>query len=209
MASPESNRIEYKEILSRQLDLEKEVVAFLNYSEGGLIYIGIDTFGNASGVEDIDGDMLKIKDRIKSNISPSAMGLFDVIAEERNKKPIIKIIVASGSKKPYFKTKYGMSSKGCFRFPQNFVRSTFPAAEPVRNEPTPQVKRLLGYLTEEKSREELQELPGITDRKYFRRNDLQPALSEALIERSIPDKPQRPKQTYRLTARGRVLAGHD
>ena len=58
--------------------------------------------------------MLKIKDRIKNNIAPSAMGLFDVVAEEKDGQPIIKIIVASGSEKPYFKKKYGMTEKGCY-----------------------------------------------------------------------------------------------
>ena len=111
---PETNRIEYKVKLTKDLDLEKEVVAFLNYPEGGLVYIGIDNTGNTLGVADPDGDMLKIKDRIKNNISPSAMGLFDVVAEEKEDKTIIKIIVASGSEKPYFKKKYGMTEKGCF-----------------------------------------------------------------------------------------------
>jgi len=36
----ESNRIEYKQELSN--GLEKEVIAFLNYRDGGIIYIGID-----------------------------------------------------------------------------------------------------------------------------------------------------------------------
>lgn len=111
---PETNRIEYKAQLTKDLDLEKEVVAFLNYREGGLIYIGIDKAGKVMGVADADGDALKIKDRIKNNISPSAMGLFDVVAEEREGLEIIKIIVASGSEKPYFKKKYGMTEKGCF-----------------------------------------------------------------------------------------------
>lgn len=111
---PETNRIEYKAQLTKDLDLEKEVVAFLNYREGGLIYIGIDKTGKVLGVDDLDGDALKIKDRIKNNILPSAMGLFDVVAEEREGKEIIKIIVASGSEKPYFKKKYGMTEKGCF-----------------------------------------------------------------------------------------------
>ena len=79
----ETNRIEYKVALSKDLDLEKEVVAFLNHHEGGLVYIGIDNTGKTVGVSDFDGDMLKIKDRIKNNISPSAMGLFDVVAEEK------------------------------------------------------------------------------------------------------------------------------
>ena len=111
---PETNRIEFKSELTKDLDLEKEVVAFLNYHEGGLIYIGIDKTETILGVADPDGDMLKIKDRIKHNISPSAMGLFDVVSEDKDGKTIIKIIVASGSEKPYFKKKYGMTEKGCY-----------------------------------------------------------------------------------------------
>ena len=38
----ETNRIEYKQELTD--DLEKEVIAFLNYPEGGLIYLGIQNF---------------------------------------------------------------------------------------------------------------------------------------------------------------------
>ena len=111
---PETNRLEYKRELNADVDIEKEVIAFLNYPEGGLIYIGIDKQEKIVGVSDIDGDMLKIKDRVKNNISPSAMGLFDVIAEENESKDLIKIIVAGGSEKPYFKRKYGMTEKGCF-----------------------------------------------------------------------------------------------
>jgi len=109
---PETNRIEYKRELSE--GLEKEVVAFLNYREGGIIYIGINKEGKTVGVQDIDGDQLKIKDRLKNNIRPSAMGLFDIVSEERDGKEILKIIVASGSEKPYHLKKYGMSEKGCF-----------------------------------------------------------------------------------------------
>lgn len=110
----ETNRIEYKRELTDNLDIEKEIVAFLNYKEGGIIYIGIDNDGHTVGVKDIDGDMLKVKDRIRSNIMPSPMGLFDVSAEIDNGIKIIKIFVASGSEKPYYKAKFGMSSKGGF-----------------------------------------------------------------------------------------------
>lgn len=72
-------------------------MALLNYREGGLIYVGIDKTGKVLGVADADRNSLKIKDRIKSNIAPSAIGLFDVVAEEKEGKEIIKIIVASGS----------------------------------------------------------------------------------------------------------------
>lgn len=110
----ETNRIEYKRELNTDVDIEKEIVAFLNYHEGGTIYVGIDKTGKEVGVSDADGDVLKLKDRIKNNISPSAMGLFDIVIEERDDLEIIKIIVASGSDKPYFKKKYGMTDRGCF-----------------------------------------------------------------------------------------------
>ena len=110
--NPETNRIEYKQELID--DLEKEVVAFLNYQEGGIIYIGIDKKGKAVGVSDIDGDMLKIKDRLKNNIMPSCMGLFDVSAETIDSKNVIKITLASGTEKPYYIKKLGMSEKGTF-----------------------------------------------------------------------------------------------
>lgn len=110
----ETTRIEYKEILTKELDIEKEVIAFLNYKEGGYIYIGIDKNGKAIGVDDVDNCMLKLKDRIKNNISPSAMGLFDISEEKLDDKNIVKVTVASGIEKPYFKSKYGMTSKGAY-----------------------------------------------------------------------------------------------
>ena len=110
----ETNRIELKRELTDELDIEKEVIAFLNNREGGIIYVGIDKDGTVVGVKDIDDDMLKIKDRIRKNISPSPMGLFDVLAENIEGTAVIKIFLASGSDKPYYKTKYGMSTRGCY-----------------------------------------------------------------------------------------------
>lgn len=129
----ETNRIEFKERLTDELDIEKEVVAFLNSNEGGYIYIGIDKTGHAVGVADLDGDMLKIKDRIKNNIQPSAMGLFEVRADKVDSLDVIKIIVAAGCDKPYFKKRFGMTEKGCFvrigtaaeSMPQNQIDKLF------------------------------------------------------------------------------------
>lgn len=110
----ETSRTEYKRELTPELDIEKEVVALLNYKEGGYIYIGIDKDGSTVGVNDIDDCMLKLKDRIKHNISPSAMGLFDIAEEQKDGHSIIKVTVASGIEKPYFKTKYGMTPRGTY-----------------------------------------------------------------------------------------------
>ena len=108
----ENNRIEYKRELTD--GLEKEVIAFLNYHDGGIIYIGIDKHGAVYGVSECDALQLAIKDRLKNNIQPSCLGLFDVIHETRDGKDIIKLIVASGSEKPYYLRRFGMSEKGCF-----------------------------------------------------------------------------------------------
>ena len=108
----ESYRLELKLTLTDSL--EKEVVAFLNSREGGVIYIGIADNGVAQGVENSDAIQLQIKDRLKNNIHPTCMGLFDIIGEEISNKEVIKIIVASGPEKPYYLKKQGMSEKGCF-----------------------------------------------------------------------------------------------
>lgn len=78
------------------------------------MYIGIDKTGKVICVSDIDSDMLKIKDRLKNNIMPSCMGLFDVVAESIDFKDVIKVTFASGTEKPYYIKKLGMSEKGTF-----------------------------------------------------------------------------------------------
>ena len=108
----ESNRIEYKRELTD--GLEKEAVAFLNYKEGGVLYIGIDRDGSVAGISSPDDVQLGIKDKLKYNILPSCLGLFDVILEKRDSKDIIKITFASGPEKPYYIKKHGMSEKGCY-----------------------------------------------------------------------------------------------
>jgi hypothetical protein len=79
---------------------KKEAIAFLNYHEGGIMYIGIDKTGKIVGVSDCDGDMLKIKDRLKNNIMPPCMGLFDVSVENIESKDVIKITFVSDTEKP-------------------------------------------------------------------------------------------------------------
>jgi len=106
----ENSRVEFKSKLTDEL--EKEVVAFLN-ADGGVIYIGRDET-KAYKLNNIDEIQLKIKDRLKHNISPSILGLFDIVTEEFNGEKIIKINIASGSEKPYYIKKRGMSEKGCF-----------------------------------------------------------------------------------------------
>lgn len=107
----ESNVVEYKEKISK--GFLGEVVSFLNYKNGGTIYIGIDDDGKAIDIEDVDSLQLKIKDKIKNNILPSTLGLFDILIEEKDNKKIIRIDITSGPEKPYYLKEQGMTPSGC------------------------------------------------------------------------------------------------
>ena len=109
----ERNRIEYKSQVPA--DFEETFVAFLNYSEGGEIYVGIDDKTKTIiGVENIDLVQRQIADRIKNNIQPHTLGLFDIIIEKIDDTEVIKVIVSSGIEKPYYLRKKGMCPEGCF-----------------------------------------------------------------------------------------------
>ncbi len=108
----EDKRNEFKIKLTD--NLEKEVIAFLN-TEGGNIFIGIDDKGNIKGIAgNIDLLQRTIKDRIKNNIMPSTLGLFDVVLNELNDKKYIQIIVAKGAERPYYLRGMGMTPDSCF-----------------------------------------------------------------------------------------------
>lgn len=112
MQNTETNRIENKEQLNE--DFEQEVIAFFNYKEGGIIYVGINKNGQVVGVEDVDLTQLQIKDKIKNNIQPSTLGLFDVTVETIDNKEVIKVIISSGTEKPYYLRKKGRTPEGCY-----------------------------------------------------------------------------------------------
>ena len=108
----ESNRVELKEKLNEKL--EREICAFLNNREGGVLYIGVADDGSIVGVSDADALQKKVAERIRDNLLPSALGLYDVTSEEMDGKTVIKVIVSSGTEKPYYIKEKGMSSAGCF-----------------------------------------------------------------------------------------------
>ena len=71
---------------------------------------------------------------------------------------------------------------------------------------TPQVLAILmAAASGEKSREELQTVAKIKDRKHFRKQYLEALIYSELLERTIPDKPRSSKQRYRTTLAGRAV----
>ena len=102
----ESNRVELKEKLNEKL--EREICAFLNNREGGVLYIGVADNGTIIGVSDADALQKKVAERIRDNLLPSALGLYDVASEEMDGKTVIKVIVSSGTEKPYYIKEKGL-----------------------------------------------------------------------------------------------------
>ena len=103
LLQPESKFHEFKLILNERF--ERSIVAYLNSTTGGTIYIGVNDDGEIIGVENPDKVQLQIADRIKNNIAPETLGLYDIILEKTlDKKPIfyIKVNVSSGTEKPYY-----------------------------------------------------------------------------------------------------------
>ena len=93
---------------------EEEVISFLN-TNGGNIYIGVNDKGDIVGINgNIDLLQRTIKDRIKDNIMPSTLGLYDVVEIEENNKKYIKVIIARGSDDPYYIKGMGMTPDSCF-----------------------------------------------------------------------------------------------
>ena len=108
----ESKNLEYKLVLNERF--ERSAVAFLNSRTGGAIYIGVDDDGKIVGVNDPDKIQLQIADRLKNNICPSVLGLYDIILEQKDNRNYIKVLFSSGSEKPYYIKNEGMTPEGCF-----------------------------------------------------------------------------------------------
>ncbi|MFC7524756.1 Fic family protein [Parapedobacter sp. GCM10030251] len=116
----------------------------------------------------------------------------------------LELVAQLGSGVPRILESYG---RECFRFMGNFIRMTFPASESVTPQVTsPQVERLLGVFTGEHNRQELQDFLGLSDRKNFRENYLNPAIQAGLVELVDPNNPTSSKQRYVLTALGMRMA---
>jgi len=75
--------------------------------------------------------------------------------------------------------------------------------EVVTTSAPPQVGQLLQVMKDAMSREELQAILRLQDRKSFREYSLKLALADGLIEMTSPDKPNSRLQRYRLPDKGR------
>lgn len=78
-----------------------------------------------------------------------------------------------------------------------------PQASPKPRETSVEVLNLLKVIEGEMERQGIQDKLSLKDRKNFRENHLEPALSGGYIEMKYPDKPNHPKQKYLITEKGK------
>ena len=175
----ETNRIEYKRELTSELDIEKEVVAFLNYKEGGYIYIGIDKDGSTVGVSDVE-----LVESLGSGI-PRILRAYgeDYFKFTDNFIRIILPISAHDHASHHTSVQVGEQVKILI----NSIGGKELSVDEILK-----VYKLL-YKQAYKSK------------WYLKKHTIQPALLEGYVEMIYPDKPNRRNQKYRLTAKGIAL----
>lgn len=61
------------------------------------------------------------------------------------------------------------------------------------------------FCTEQRSRKEIQEKLGLSDRKNFNKTILKPVIDNLLIRMVFPDNPRDPRQKYVITEKGKLI----
>ena len=81
-----------------------------------------------------------------------------------------------------------------------------PQVPPLYPPSLKEIVQILHKSKKEMSRNDLQQVLQMKNKKHFVKEYLQPSLESGLIEMTIPDKPKSSKQKYRLTKLGREAA---
>ena len=104
----ESERIEYKSQLTDEI--YKEVIAFAN-TDGGIIYIGVDDQGNATGIDDVDGTYTRLTNGVRDAIRPDVTMFVRYVLQDNQ---VIRIEIGEGSYKPYYLKGKGLKPNGVY-----------------------------------------------------------------------------------------------
>ena len=107
----EGERIEFKETVNDSTI--KTIAAFAN-SGGGKIYIGVADDGEVVGVDDVDGELLRLTDKMRTNIRPDVLMMVGIDAETFGNKSVIVVKVGKGSKRPYYLAAKGLKPEGVY-----------------------------------------------------------------------------------------------
>jgi ATP-dependent DNA helicase RecG len=104
----ETENVEFKSQFTEEI--YKEVIAFAN-TDGGIVYVGIDNEGNATGLTDVDKEYTRITNGIRDAIMPDVT-MFVRFTVQDNK--VVRITVREGTNKPYYLKGKGLKPSGVF-----------------------------------------------------------------------------------------------
>ncbi len=93
--------------------IRKTIIAFAN-TEGGTLWVGVDDDGNAVGIDDADGLMLRICNMVRDSIRPDLSMFVNGERAERDGKTVLRIEVQRGTDRPYFAKAAGLRPEGVF-----------------------------------------------------------------------------------------------
>lgn len=190
----ESNRIELKRELTDTL--EKEVIAFLNYRDGGVIYIGIDDKSRETiGVTEAGG--------LPAGFDEEEFFMGYSVPQNKELMRVFRdldLVEQLGSGVPRILEHYPRS---IYRFSPNFIRLVLPYAEgfyqaagQASDQVSDQADKLLQFCAIPRSIKEMMQHLGLSHRTYFRNTLLHPLIASGKLALTIPDKPSSPKQRY-------------
>lgn len=107
----EGEHVEFKEAVCDSAI--KTVAAFAN-SGGGKIYIGVKDDGEVAGIEDVDGELLRLTGKMRTNIRPDVLMMVSTEVETHDGRAVIVVTVEKGSKRPYYLAAKGLRSEGVY-----------------------------------------------------------------------------------------------
>lgn len=104
----ENENTEYKSVAAD--GIYKSVIAFAN-TNGGIIYVGYDDYGNVVGIDDVDNVYTLITNTIRDSISPDVTMFTKYTLQNNN---TILIEVSEGTAKPYYIKSKGIKPSGVY-----------------------------------------------------------------------------------------------
>ncbi|MFN6945976.1 MAG: Fic family protein, partial [Cytophagaceae bacterium] len=126
---------------------------------------------------------------------------------------ILRLSKEANLKEPFFDLDEGFKVilwRPVSQIPHQYPTSTPPVPDKHRTSAgqvpdkyrTSEVEKLVSVVSGEMKASEIQSTLNLKHRETFRDNYLNPSINAGLVEPTIPDKPNSPKQKYRLTASG-------
>lgn len=111
MQLSENTTVEFKRQVTDEI--RKTVIAFAN-TEGGAIYVGLNDDGSIIGIEDTDGEMLRLSNIIRDAIRPDVTMFVSYSSEIMQGRKVIVVTVQKGTECPYYLASKGMRPEGVF-----------------------------------------------------------------------------------------------